>query len=303
MIDAILQAWGGHQSARELKNRENRVFDVTLQNGTRAALRLHRPGYQTATAIRSELLWMQRLAQNGFPCPRPIATDTDGQVLLDHNGQLCSLISWVDGPQIGAMGQDTPLNPVAHCDLYHQIGQLIAQLHSTTDQLDTSDITRPAWDADALLGRAPAWGRFWENPALDADEQAFMKTARDAARERLADFSTASFGLIHADFMQENILQNDTGLWLIDFDDSGVGYRLYDPGTALIQHADAPHFDGLLRAVADGFGANPDDIRFFMCLRSFASAGWAVPRMPLNDPKQRIYAARGLKHARWLLGQ
>ena len=45
--------WGGCVAPRLIKNRENAVFEVMLPSG-RAALRLHRVGYQTEAAVRSE---------------------------------------------------------------------------------------------------------------------------------------------------------------------------------------------------------------------------------------------------------
>ena len=55
----------------ELRNRENAVYALRLPDGSRAALRLHRLGYQTEAAIRSELWWCREMAARGLPVPAP----------------------------------------------------------------------------------------------------------------------------------------------------------------------------------------------------------------------------------------
>ena len=73
-----------------------------------------------------------------------------------------------------------------------------------------------------------SWGRFWDNPALRPQEQGLLLKVRDCLREKLAHLRAEGddFGLIHADLMRENLLCGPEGLVLIDFDDSGFGFRL-----------------------------------------------------------------------------
>ena len=59
--------WNG-EVIRMLSNRENAVFEVRVPIG-RAALRLHRIGYQSDAAIRSELWWCAALAASGAAVP------------------------------------------------------------------------------------------------------------------------------------------------------------------------------------------------------------------------------------------
>ncbi len=111
-----------------------------------------------------------------------------------------------------------------------------------------------------------------------------------------------SIGLIHADLLQENILQNNDGLWLIDFDDGGYGYRGFDLGTALIQHSDLPYIDALTDATIKGYesigGAQPDlaeAMPLYIMLRGMAACGWIISRAKPDDPRHRIYAERALR--------
>ena len=151
-----------------------------------------------------------------------------------------------------------------------------------------------------MLGDAPLWGRFWENPSLTSTEVDELQAARARAKEHLTRLDPA-VGLIHADLLQENILQNGAGLWLIDFDDSGLGYRGYDLGTALIQHAELAYLPALEAALCDGYGADAalrDAVPLYVMLRSMASCGWIMSRAPATDPRQRFYAQRALTCAR-----
>ncbi|RYI34818.1 MAG: hypothetical protein EON48_01560, partial [Acetobacteraceae bacterium] len=74
--------------------------------------------------------------------------------------------------------------------------------------------------------------------------------ARDALRERLA----GDQGLIHADVLRENVLVNGRSVSLIDFDDSGLGFRLHDLGTALVQTFAHPEQPQIRAALMDGYG-------------------------------------------------
>ncbi|WP_102110423.1 phosphotransferase enzyme family protein [Oceaniglobus roseus] len=296
-----LRHWGGGPAPRLIRNRENAVFRVALPDGTPAALRLHRAGYQTDAAIRSELLWTEALAEADFPCPRPLRTD-DGHILARPAfGPRASLVTWIDAPPIGLADAPFDGRPEAQADLYHRLGRLLLDLHRTTDALTLpADFERPRWDLDGLTGATPLWGCFWTNPALGAPETALLSETRDALRAELSA-RPRDTGLIHADLMQENVLHRDGRLSLIDFDDSGFGFRLYDLGTAMVQHWRTPHRADLAAALCDGYGRGHADLPMFTLLRALASAGWIVPRTPPGDPRQRIYAERAVTLARaWL---
>lgn len=304
-VEAALAAWGG-RNARLIKDRENAVFAATLAGSARAALRLHRPGYQSAEAIRSELIWTEGLADAGLPVPRPIRTRSGDLLHILPTGRAASMVTWLPGRPLGSFG--TPLEgpPAAQADTFHHIGKLLARLHTATDALALpTGFTRPAWDAEGLLGEAPLWGRFWENPALARQESALLLEARTEARRRLDALTSADTGLIHADLMRENILTDGPTLRLIDFDDSGFGFRLYDLGTLMLQNLEEPAYPDLLAAAIEGYASlrpiDAGNVPLFVVLRCLASCGWAVPRLPPGSPARRAYAERAVTWARLLL--
>ena len=307
MIDLTATAakWGANGQIQLIAERENAVYKI-LRDGAPMAMRLHRAGYQSETSILSELRWMLRLVEANFACPKPLA-QMDGSLLAQlADGRFVSVITWVEGAPIGAMDNPIDADVTAHCDLYHQLGRLLAELHDTSDRIKTDDLTRAAWDLPGLLGKSPFWGRFWDNPSLSATEKRFMVYARQTAHAHLSAMKGADFGLIHADALQENVFQTQAGLTLIDFDDAGFGYRGYDLGVCLSQHYATRHLNDLIAAVAEGYGTlrqapSIEDIKFFLMLRGLASCGWVITRQPKKSPVQRRYAERALHLAhQWL---
>jgi Ser/Thr protein kinase RdoA (MazF antagonist) len=241
--------WGG-RVVRLLRDRENQVLEMALPQG-KAALRLHRKGYQSPEAIRSELWWCAELARAGLPVPGAIPA-LDGTLLVElADGRHASAIAWIEGEALGEASHpfNRPLPEVL--DIYHSLGDLLARLHRVTDSLTLPPgFTRPRWDRDGLVGETPFWGRFWEHPAATPDQRRQMIRARDALRERL----DGKIGLIHADVLRENVLVKGGSVSLIDFDDSGFGFRLHDLGTALLQTFDHPAQTGIRDALMDGYG-------------------------------------------------
>lgn len=297
--EAAASHWGG-KIVRTLRDRENHVYEMALPIG-RAALRLHRAQYQSAAAIRSELWWCAELAQAGLPVPAALAAE-DGRLLLAlEDGRLASAIQWIEGEALGEAGLPftRPLGEVL--EQYHALGQLLARLHRTADaSILPADFTRPYWDRDGLVGETPFWGRFWDHPAASPDQRATLIRARDLLRERLTGQET---GLIHADVLRENVLVTGPSVSLIDFDDSGFGFRLYDLGTALVQtvyHAEQP---ALRAALMAGYGTSDlIMVETFTLARSLASVGWTMPRLAPDDPIHRSHLARAVMCAEGLSG-
>lgn len=297
--ETAAKAWGAHV-LRTLRDRENHVFEMGLPSGDRAALRLHRAGYQSPAAIRSELWWCAELARSGLPVPAALPA-LDGALLVRlPDGRHASAIAWMAGEALGEAAKPftRPLPQVL--DAYHALGQLLARVHRTTDALTLPDgFTRPSWDLDGLVGDTPLWGRFWEHPAATSDQRATLVRARDALRERLAGDS----GLIHADVLRENVLVNDRSVSLIDFDDSGFGFRLHDLGTALVQTFQHPEQPQIRAALMAGYGTGDQDmVKAFTLARALSSVGWTMPRLQPDDPVHKSHLARAISLAGQVLG-
>ena len=138
-----------------------------------------------------------------------------------------------------------------------------------------------------MLGDDPLWGRFQDLAALDADQLSLMTEARRMVLERLARFGKAEdrFGLIHADFMPDNVLIDRGVASVIDFDDSGFGWYLYDPATLFAFSVADPALPTMLDAWAEGYRSVaelPDEhlaeLPSFMLARCLVGLGWLHTR-------------------------
>ena len=71
----------------------------------------------------------------------------------------------------------------------------------------------------------------------------------------LGSFGTGPerFGLIHADMRLANLIVGKGRIWLIDFDDCGFGWFLYDFATALSFIEDHPQVPKLKEAWIEGY--------------------------------------------------
>lgn len=295
--DQAARHWDG-RITRLIRDRENQVFEMATPTG-RAALRLHRAGYQAPAAIQSELWWCAELAAAGLPVPAALPAH-DGSLLLPlSDGRHASAVAWMEGEALGEADKPNPRPLAEVLGLYQSLGALLARVHGATDRLTLPPgFERPRWDLEGLVGDAPLWGRFWEHPVASPDQRAVLIRARDALRERLG----GRMGLIHADVLRENVLVNGRSVSLIDFDDSGFGFRLHDLGTALVQTVQHPEHPLLRDALMDGYGTTDTAmVEAFTLARTLASVGWTMPRLAPDDPIHRSHLARAVFCAERLL--
>ncbi len=296
----------GARVTRLIKARENIVYEIARPDG-RAALRLHRAGYQSPEAIRSELWWCDALGASGVAVPRPLRARSGAFLVETGPGEFASAVVWLDGAALGEAG--VPLaGPVdAQAAIHRDLGRLVARVQMETERLTLPEwFWRPRWDLDGLVGENPFWGRFWEHPALGPDEAAILRRARGYLAERIADHATRQTPrLIHADVLRENVLVADAGLALIDFDDSGFGYPLYDLGTAMSQNLAEPRLGAIAEALIGGYGetrpVEADMVAVFTLMRCCASVGWMIPRLAPGHSVIRPYIGRALRLAAGLL--
>ena len=286
MTDTVAQAltlWGlADHKATLVAERENHVYRVG--SSPPLALRLHRKGMRSEAELLSELDWMAALEARGLSVPRPYPA-LDGALCHAIDGQIVNVLGWLDGVPMGIGGR---LNPaVDGLTAYHALGQAMAHLHLKSDDwTPPPHFQRHAWNLDGLLGEAPLWGRFWENPRLTPGEAALMTKARDKARDQLSALPAPDYGLIHADLVQENVLIGANGPHLIDFDDGGFGYRLFDMATVLNFILREPDPEPLQQAFTQGYlSTRPIDLSalpLFQTIRALSYVGWIVPR--LSEP-------------------
>ena len=130
-------------------------------------------------------------------------------------------------------------------------------------------------------------GRFWDHPDLTpAQRREFLKV-RIVLRGFLEKLGKTpdNYGLVHADFLPDNIIVNDDGLTLLDFDDCGYGWHLYEMATGLFPQVRQPFFDDLVEAYLDGYRSerefSKEDEEYlpaFMMICGLNYLGWLQKR-------------------------
>lgn len=298
---AALALWGLQDAPiRFVAGRENRVYQVLAPGGD-FALRLKRPGYRNDAELWSELQWMQALQQAGLQVPLP-QRSVNGKLLEVVGCQRVDLLSWLPGQPLGASRIPLALDDAP--GVFQRLGQETARLHMASDAwARPAGFTRCDWGIDGLLGEAPVWGRFWDNPTLNAPTRSLLQAFRAAATHTLVRHAHAlDHGLIHADLVRENVVVNGHCIGMIDFDDAGFGFRLFDLATTLLKNIEEPNYEALKAALLQGYArVRPLDtelLDLFIALRAVTYVGWIVPRMGEAGAEARnrrfIATARGL---------
>ncbi|MBV9166448.1 MAG: phosphotransferase [Solirubrobacterales bacterium] len=262
---------------------ENTTYHVT--DGQHSlALRLARVGYQSRASIEAEMTWMSALREHGVDTPAAFR-GRDGELVQQlklSNGrvQLVVAFEWVEG---------VPLPEVAGLDPWRRLGQIMAQVHEHGRRWSPpAGFTRPAWDLDALVGDWPRWGTPVPDGVWSAHDGQAILDARAAVRERLQRLGTgpSRFGLIHSDLGFENVLVGPAGhTVVIDFDDSGPGWYLYELASALYPLEGTPGFRARRELLAAGYrdvAPLPDEdvgeLPTFLMCRRLATLGWTFSR-------------------------
>ncbi|MDI4657396.1 phosphotransferase enzyme family protein [Xanthobacter autotrophicus] len=252
LIRVHLPAWGLPPDAALslLSISENATFRAT--SGARdLVLRVYRPGYHTPAEIRSELAWIEALrADDIVPTPRIIPTlDARRLVEIDDGGtpRRMAAFAFVPGAE-PQEGEDLPR-------WFRHLGGIHARLHAhARGWARPQGFTRKVWDFESMLGARPLWGDFRAALGLDAPGRVLLERTAGVLKDRLAPLSRPdSFGLIHADLRLANLLAEGERLTLIDFDDCGFSWFLYDFAAAVSFIEQSPRLPELKAAWLAGY--------------------------------------------------
>jgi len=278
--------------------RENAVFRATGAGQTGPgtyAVRVHRAGYHADAELRSHAAWARALTADGIVATAPVIETVEGDVVararhpsVPEERQV-TVLGWVEGTIFSEAATDGSDDGVDDETTYHRVGQLMARLHAHAERwAPPPDFEVLSWDGDGLLGEDATWGRFWDASLLDDDGRALMTRFRDRTRAVLDELGTGPdhFGLVHGDFLPENLLLAPDGtITLLDFDDCGRGWFLFDIATALFM----PSIDETYPAVRDAFVSGYREVRslpdadvallpWFLALRAATYVGWMETR-------------------------
>jgi Ser/Thr protein kinase RdoA (MazF antagonist) len=288
--DGIAAAWRlDAPSVTLIGVSENAMFRVAAGAGAAMVVRLARPGYaESAAHVSSELLWIETLANDGvIRTPGPVRA-ADGALLAslaDDQGGRWTAVAFEH--VAGTMLEDQLDAGGDAAGPFTEIGRLSARLHAHARRWRSPDgFLRFSWDTADLVGPAARWGH-WTRAALGPGDRQVLQESQDAALRALAvlgvDRSPRHFGLIHADLRPANLIVNDGGLTVIDFDDCGYGFYLYDFASALTFYEHRPQAQAMASAWLAGYRdvapLTREDVRAacaLSMLRRLTILGWTT---------------------------
>jgi Ser/Thr protein kinase RdoA (MazF antagonist) len=253
-----LHAHGCHpKTTVELLNvSENATFLVEDPGQGPSVLRVHRLGYHTEQEIASELAWMDALRAEAGVCTPRVLPATDGRrvVTVAESGdgaarRHCVRFEFLPGVEPGG----EPELAAAH---FEELGEITARMHHHARGWRRPDwFTRFHWDYAAAFGRAPRWGRWQDGIGVGTAERRVLTRLDDTLKARLHKFGTGPdrYGLVHADTRLANLLVHEGSVSVIDFDDSGFSWYLYDLGTSVSFFEHEPQVPGLVDAWLEGY--------------------------------------------------
>lgn len=295
LSNAALDLWPvptGAQS-RLINVSENATYLVEAPGGWRAVLRIHRAGYHSRRGIEQELAWTQALVADGLvntPAPIP---GRDGRLVQER------FVPALDETRYMVLFQHAAgTQPDESDDLtvpFEHLGAIAARTHLHSQSWPRPEpLERLTWDLDAVFGPKATWGDWRDAPNVTPEVRAVLEQVETVLRRCLTAFgkSPDRYGLIHADMRLANLLIDGQSTCLIDFDDCGLGWYLYDFATGISFMEDHPQVPALRDAWVRGYRSQRDlpdadeaEIDSFVMLRRMALLAWIGSHIEAPEPQ------------------
>ena len=273
-----------HLAVEMINLSENATYRVEAPNGQRMGpARSPRWLSFSKTAIASELAWLMDLRKHGSSChtaPREGArrrNHSDGFPPADGDHAMWSCpIGKRDRSRASAKTCQSPLRCLARsrpaCICMRGNGNVRHGFSATPGILKRALATRsPIGDAGAT-----AW-------VIDAAKAKLFGRTVDLIGKRLKAYGQDNerFGLIHCDLRLANLLIDEGQVKVIDFDDCGFGWYMYDAATPVSFYEHEPQVPELIESWKTGYRrvielpkADEAEIPTFVMLRRLLLVAW-----------------------------
>jgi Ser/Thr protein kinase RdoA (MazF antagonist) len=260
------------------ENATYRVDDPAT--GSKWALRVHREGYHSRKAIASELEWQIALKASGAAVtPTPIP-GKDGDLIQAVAGdglprpRNVVLFAWEDGREPAATDAAG----------FETLGEIAARMHAHVRAWQRPPwFERHSWDFETSLGSRPHWGRWQDGMGMTREALETLGETVRLVERRLGRFGKEPdrFNLIHGDMRLANLLMDGRTIKVIDFDDCGFSWFLYDCATTVSFFEDSPEVPALIDAWVRGYrrvgtlsAEEEAEIDTFVMLRRLLLVAW-----------------------------
>ncbi|PGM55464.1 phosphotransferase [Bacillus sp. AFS053548] len=167
---------------------------------------------KTKEMMLQEIDFINFLHMQGVNVPRA------DRNLGEKEGRVITYFEYIDGEQI-----DVTNSKHWNSNMFEQWGKQLGKMHSLAKNYKLSEVYRPIWSRKT-------------NDVFGIREQLIpnMKESYDKQMEKLSEFRNTSdtFGLIHNDFHQGNLILVGNKIFTIDFDDCAFNWFAQDIATA-----------------------------------------------------------------------
>ena len=278
----------GQASIQLLNYSENATYLVTNEtNKEKYILRVCRPNYHTKEEIGNELFFMQSIAKDSkITVPKPIKGEKDEyiqEVEWNDFTYYCTAFTFLEGE----LPNEDNENELV--EQFEGLGEVTALLHehSIKNWNTFNELKRLTWDFDTVIGRNPKWARWQDGLGMTPERLELLQQVCDKIEARLKKFGKSNdrFGLIHGDLRLANLLVDSDQLKVIDFDDCGFGWYLFDLGTALSFIEHKPYVPKLVESWVKGYEKvrtlskeEKDEIPTFILMRRLQLISWVGSR-------------------------
>jgi Ser/Thr protein kinase RdoA (MazF antagonist) len=262
--------------------------------GRDLVLRVHRIGYSSAEEIRSELAWINALRRDG-------AIET-ASPMPGSNGELLQTLESPSGrpPRYAVAFERLPGKEpdpsIEAARWFERLGALTARMHRHAKAWALpAGFRRKRWDVETMVGPNGYWGSWRAAIGLGPPEIAVLEEALAFIKQRIERFGAGPerFGLVHADLRLANLLVDQGHLRIIDFDDCGFSWFIYDFATAVSFIEHEPIVPDLLQAWTAGYRKtaplSSDDIAeipTFVVLRRILLTAWLASHIEVPFARQ-----------------
>ena len=216
VLDALdARGWRTTGQLLALNSFENRVYQITLEDGDFVVAKFYRPGRWSTEQIQEEHDFLAELVATELPCVAPLARD--GNTLFDHGEYRFAVY-----PRRG--GQPPDLEVPGNLAV---LGRTLARMHNVGAARPFASRIRFTWQR---------WGRdsrewLLASPFVpDELRPAFESLSRDllVAVEDIMTSVPAGDLRIHGDCHLGNLLWRDGTPHFVDFDDTVNGPAIQD---------------------------------------------------------------------------
>ena len=266
-----------------------------------------RPSYHKRESVASEMMWLMAIRNDTSIIVPEVLIATDGSLVKTISNSVygmprcVAVYSLLEGEE--PKGENLAL-------YFEQLGRITARLHEHAKTWrQPTNFSRHSWVPETIFKNSVNLADWRNGVDIDANAVDVITRVYKRLRKRLYALSMekSAFGLVHSDLRLAYLLIKNNETAVIDFDDCGFGWFLYDLAGALTFIEDRPDVDELIdrwligyRTVALLPESQEAEIPTFIMLRRIMLIGWVgsqVGIQPFADEIGSEYTRNTLEKA------